>query len=287
LKNEPKEFIKKWWWVGTLTLATAVIPQLILNFSTFWHWAGFQDKTVWDFLELLIVPALIAVSVAYLSIQERKNELIQTEKNNALQRELTDIRLQEERIENYLQKMTDLLTEKSLNRSKAHDPSRVAARSLTGWILARIHHPRRGFILSFLYEAGLLTTHDPKIVAKNINLSQVYLPNTDLNNINLSGAILVKSNFMWSNLKNSNFSHALINESSFFETDFTNCNFKEANLSGAKMKLCNFTNVDFSNANLRGAVLSMANLTNAKISQEQIRQVKLLDGAILPTKYAK
>lgn len=249
--------------------------------------SGIQGKTFWDFLQLAIMPLVLLGLATYFSHQQKTLELNRAEKNEKLQKELNESRVQEDRIDAYLNKMSDLLVNKKLGTSKRNDPTRITARALTGWIFARIASHRKGFVLRFLYEARLLTVKDPKISLVDVDLKGAYLASQKLSGINLRGAFLSGSNFMFADLKNSNLSETYFSEGSFWGTNLSHSNLRGAVISGTKMRECDFSYADFSGARLNGADLTGANLLHSNISKEQIKQIKSLDHAKLPPKFAK
>src|SRR3954451_1460265 len=77
-------------------------------------------KTLWDWLGLLVVPILLAVGGYWF-----------THRREELTREIESDRIQEEALQGYLDRMTDLMLERSLGESKTNDPVRYVARSRT------------------------------------------------------------------------------------------------------------------------------------------------------------
>src|SRR6185436_681231 len=64
---------------------------------------GFETKTLWDWMELLIIPLILAVGAFFLNRSERKTE-----------REIAKDRQQEQALQSYFDQMTELLLEKDL-----------------------------------------------------------------------------------------------------------------------------------------------------------------------------
>ena len=216
-------------------------------------------KTLWDWLELLIVPFLIAGFGLWFQSEQDKRE-----------RAIAQINSAEEAIEAYLKSMADILLNEEFtkklypddNKSNSSDkddkdnPVRDVARALTIAILRRLEGNRRhqDVILRFLRDAEL---HE--FILKNAHLSEMDLSATSLWRFNLSGA----------KLRNTNLSKA----------DLEETNLSEANLSKANLNKANLSEADLSEADLSKACLLQADLSSANpkkctcwIPEERIRE---------------
>lgn len=84
-------------------------------------WTGFGDyidplggyhraKTFWDWLELLIIPAVLGLIALLFNAQERKRDREREELRREGEREFETERMREGALQNYLDHMTDLLS---------------------------------------------------------------------------------------------------------------------------------------------------------------------------------
>ena len=107
---------------------------------------GFRGKTLWDWLQLLIVPAiLIGVTFAWSASQTRSDN----------KRE--DRRSQDATLQAYLDQMSRLMLHENLLTSKREDdPVRAVARTVTLTALRRLDGERRSEVVRFLSEAKLV-----------------------------------------------------------------------------------------------------------------------------------
>src|SRR5438132_554728 len=221
-----KLFRNPWFW-GTLVGLIAL--SLIWTAYRFnWPGTGFQGKTIWDWLSLLIIPLALA-SVALLFNQANTR----TEQKIALNKQ------QEDLLQTYLDRMSELLLEKDL-ATKPTDAARDVARVRTITILFQLDARRITYVFAFLREAKLMFIEP--------NTSIVDLNKANLNEINLSDADLLRANLSGVNLS---------------RADLLGANLREANVTGV-----NLTEADLRGADLRGANLREANLTRAKITEE-------------------
>jgi hypothetical protein len=237
------------WLVGIVLFALVVF--LIIYSYTDWQGAryfGIADKKLWDYLELLIVPAVLAFVVYWLN---RRQDIRQQQEEAGQQRRQEDINERQQRrtlevvtqqaqdtaLRAYLDQMSQLLTDKErpLHRAQQGDSLSSVARARTLTVLLSLDANRKRSVLQFLYEVGLIDKEPPI----------VDLTGAELRGIDLSGAV---------------------------------------QLSGADLSDVYLSGADLSGADLTGANLSGADLDRAKgITNEKLeQQAYSLDGATMP-----
>jgi uncharacterized protein YjbI with pentapeptide repeats len=216
--------------------------------------------TLWDWLELLIVPAVIAAGGLWFNNQQQKRQ----QEDNRRQQErglaIENQRARDEALEAYLDQMSQLLLDKDkpLRQSQEGDDVRNLARARTLTVLPRLDSERKGSVVRFLYESGLITKDRRVLDLSKADLSEADLWRASLTGANLTGAYLTQ---------------AYLN----------NADLTSANLSGAALYGANLSRANLSNANLSSAWLSHANLSGAKgLTEEQLLVVRSLQGATMP-----
>ena len=111
--------------------------------------ASAVDKTLWDWLDLLIVPAVLAIG----------GYLFNNSQNRATQR-ATEQRAQDDALQAYLDHMSDMLiSEKdqpSLYDEHPLDRLRAVARARTLTVLPRLAGDGKGRVVQFLRESNLI-----------------------------------------------------------------------------------------------------------------------------------
>src|SRR5215217_7162171 len=113
---------------------------------------GFGDKTLWDVLQLLIVP-LVLVGIGLLfEMQQADRE----ERRAKAERNLAEQRAQDEALQAYLDQMGSLLLEKDLRASEEASEVRTLARARTLTVLERLDGDRKRSVVQFLGEADLV-----------------------------------------------------------------------------------------------------------------------------------
>ena len=237
-------------------------------------------RNLWDWIQLLVVPIILAVGVFWLnqiqksreekaSKQRAEFENMEIEQRARTEREIASDNQCEATLQSYIDKMSELLLGEGLRESDSKAEVRTIARVRTLTILPRLDTSRKRSVLQFLY--------DPRLLEKGktvIDLSEADFTKADLTGANLSNADLKKTNFSGTNLSNADLSNAVL------------C---EANLGGAHLEKANLTEVDLSgtnlsNAHLDEAVLIGANLNNAKLF-DAIFTKAYLTGATLQEAY--
>src|SRR5215216_6104596 len=125
------------------------------------RWTGFRGKTVWDFLQLLIVPLMLAaIGFWFTAQQDARQQQIENQRAQQAQkiegqraeaeRELADQRAQDEALQAYLDQMSGLLLERDLRDSAEDSEVRTLARARTLTVLERLDPSRKTAAMRFL-----------------------------------------------------------------------------------------------------------------------------------------
>lgn len=121
---------------------------------------GFETKTLWDWMELLIIPLVLAIGAFYLNRSERAVERQTSEDRAKLEREIATDRQQEAALQAYLDRMAELLLKEKLRNSENDEVQNVARiRTLT--VLRGLDAKRKGLVVRFLHEAKLINKQKP------------------------------------------------------------------------------------------------------------------------------
>jgi uncharacterized protein YjbI with pentapeptide repeats len=189
-------------------------------------WTGFSEKTLWDWLKLLIIPALLAiVAIGF-------NTLL-SEQQNATNIYLSQIsnqqfsnQQQEATFQAYLDRMTDLIENGKLADPHSSSAIRALARAQTLTALRRLDPERKGHLIQFLHDAGLINNQHPILSLYRAFIERADLSNADLRNIDLSNA----------NLRDANLRGAYLNGTSLVNTNLIDANLSNADLRGTYLK---------------------------------------------------
>src|SRR5215216_3786865 len=165
-----------------------------------WERTGFGDKTLWDVLQLLIVP-LVLVGIGLLfEMQQAERQQAMEEQQQALEdrraraeQKLAEQRAQDEALQAYLDQMSSLLLEKDLRTSEQESEVRTLARARTLTVLERLDPSRKTAVMQFLAEAELVQRvegKEPIMSLNSVDLSGANLRDANLRNADLNGADL-------------------------------------------------------------------------------------------------
>jgi uncharacterized protein YjbI with pentapeptide repeats len=276
------------------------------------------DKSLWDWLKLLIVPAVIAAGGYWFNRQQQERD-----------RQSAEQRAQDDAIQAYLDQMSQLMIAHKLRQSKSDDDVRSVATARTRLVLRRLDVERKRSVVQFLYEAELVhkgpelsellgaaektiegEDYDIETLFKgkeavlplsrtdlqHIDLSNMQLPNivlekadlrhADLSNTLLWGANLTEAKLMQANLAKATVFRADLRGADLRGADLRGANLDKtslsiANLSGADLREANVSQADLVNANVSGADLRGAYLSNNNLSEADISGADLSGASLL------
>jgi hypothetical protein len=185
------------WIVG---IVVALVVLLHVGYAL--QWTGFgqskvaQDvrpaRTLWDWLKLLIVPAVLGAGGYYLAS-------FFTRTQNQATQVAAEQQAQDEALQAYLGQMSEMLIpngdQPSLSDERPPDRLKTVARARTLTLLPRLDADRKARVVQFLYESGLVTKPSAVLDLKGADLSvanlhKASLERTDLRSANLNGANL-------------------------------------------------------------------------------------------------
>src|SRR5216684_4812431 len=287
--------------VGAMVLLVGVVVLIIAGYIFKWDWTGFNEhrgpnilqyqpaKTLWDWLQLLgvlAIPVAVVLGVAWFTTKQGQ---VGDAENKDNQREAA--------LQAYIDNMLELLLAKNLRSSTEDEEVQKIARVRTLTVLRRLDAERKGSVLQFLQESGLIGKDKrvihltganligANLIGANLsgaNLSGVYLSGADLSGVDLSGAYLFLANLSKANLSGASLYEANLSLANLSRADLSGANLSKANLSGANLSEVVLSGANLNGANLNGADLSGANLRGALVTAEQLTATKLLQGATMP-----
>lgn len=225
-----------------------------------------DEKTLWDWLEILIIPILVAMVVASIGHFSQQKE-----------RAIAARRTQETAIQSYLDYMTELLLEHSILQVDNNNPLNPfvptqnimlhhVARARTVTILRTLDGNQKGIILRFLHEAQLISPliHSHNSFAGVVRLKGADLSEAMLDNAQLFNAVLTEANFQKASLRNTNLSNTHLDSADLSFADLQNAFLEGASFQGANLRGANLGGAFAYSSNLRGADLTLAKLRGAR-----------------------
>jgi uncharacterized protein YjbI with pentapeptide repeats len=306
-----------WFLVAGLGVATFVY----VAYQGRWEWTGFvarrvsdeakpsTQKTLWDWLDLLLIPIVLVVAGAVINDAQSQRELDRAAEQRALEvdraekREQVDRAIaldaqQERALQDYLGVMTSLILEKGLLDQTYGEPRpvEVAAQTRTLSTLRSLEGVRKGIVLEFLVASGLLKSHDvddrgPVLDIPFADLSgadlfgaqlcDIFLPSPNLSGADLRFAEIYRSDISGGNFTNAKFHGANMFEVGLFRSNLEGTDFTEANLASGKLDGVYGTGTSFARADLRGASGWLGELVSPRFDEALVSTTSDLSGVSL------
>jgi uncharacterized protein YjbI with pentapeptide repeats len=249
---------------------TAIIVLLAIG-GTSLGWTGFRNKTVWDFLQLLIVPLmLVAIGLVFSLQQDARQQRVEDQRAEA-ERELAEQRAQDEALQAYLDQMSQLMLERKLLEAEPGDPVHTLAQARTSTIILRLDAEHNESVTRFLSNSGLALDGETSarllsdITLSHATLSHAFLPNADLISADLSGADLSDAH-----LSDAHLSGTFLPNANLISADLSDAHLSNANLSNAYLHKANLSGAGLSHADLSGTILPNADLSGADLSHADL-----------------
>ncbi len=223
-----------------------------------------DGKTVWDWLQLVIVPASLAGFGLWFQQQQRRRDAedkVELRENTA--------------VKEFIQSMQPLLLDKRLKQSPVDAEVRGVARALTLATLSQMESKespaRKELVIRFLLDSGLNNESGNLFSLSRADLSGANLSMADLSGANLCMAKLSGANLLFANLSKADLRVANLSGSELLQANLSGANLgsaelREARLGGANLSGANLGSADLREAHLGGADLSEADLGSADLS---------------------
>ena len=155
--------------VAITILVVGVLALVIFGYLLRLAWTGFLNKTLWDWLQLLIIPLVLAVAALLFNLATTRTEQKIVAQRYKQDQEIALNKQHEDLLQAYLDRIAELLLKEKLRSSGADDEVRDVARVLTITVLTQLNARRIGYVFTFLREAGLMsTTSDSSVVSLKV-----------------------------------------------------------------------------------------------------------------------
>jgi hypothetical protein len=258
--------------IAVLAIA-AVAAFTVIAYRRGWRWTGLPAdpgdgspaipprpaKTLWDWLQLLVVPLVLALAAFALNAAQSDRDQRQEERRAQRERAAAEDRAREDTLRTYIQQMSDLITRYGVRGpyDRGADTSTLA-RTLTLVALRRLDGKRKGIVVQFLLEERLIIftfgwrstrrgvapaydVPEPKVSLQGADLRGAVMPKdlTTIEGGGRSGAAALES--------------ADLQEADFRGGDLTGVSFWKANLRGAHFDGASLNGAEFPGACLSGA----------------------------------
>jgi hypothetical protein len=232
---------------------------IISNWISNFKWSGFQKKSFWDWLQLLIVPLMLAFGAFYLNYASETRD-----------KQIAEEGKQQELLKDYFSKMQTLIvetkkskdsqpkiveTKKSVETTKSKDsqpnpdgapllPEFIPiAEALTFAVLDQLDGKRKGKVISYLADSKLITANikdqksKPVIDLRKANLKEIVLEDVSLDGLSITGADMTEAKL----------TEVILTNSNLVSSKFINATLDTVDFSGSKLGNSNFYDADLKN----------------------------------------
>jgi uncharacterized protein YjbI with pentapeptide repeats len=264
--------------------------------------SGADPMTIGDATELLLVPFTLAVVAYVFSAYQRRQDRKIAEQEHTTEREIAQERNEEAELQTYFDRMSELMLthdlrppsssnegedEEQPDETKAtalhNSTASTIARARTLAVLRSVKSSdRKGSIVRFLYESGLIHKEGTVVDLRGADLSGADLELAKLRGTSLSGANLRGANLSWANLSWANLFGVDLDRA-----DLELAKLRGASLGGANLRGADLFGADLSGASLGGAKLCGANLRGADLSRADLSRADLSRADLHGAKYNK
>jgi uncharacterized protein YjbI with pentapeptide repeats len=285
--DEPRKLVLVVVLLWLIIAVVALTSNIVSNFK----WSGFQKKSLWDWLQLLVVPSMLAFGAFYLNYS-----------SEARDKKLADEQHKQEVVKDYFSKMQSLILEEkririsetpseqikrdyySKNSSSSKDQQKLSpesqsiARALTLAVLDEVNGSQKGKIIAYLAEAGLIEQPTPAIRLNSANLKEIILEDINLDKVMINYANMTGANMTDVTFRNSDISYSDLSNSTLKNVNFNNPNYIEDQIKAPKT--AGVTKIG--SVNLKGSTIidGNFNFTNLQTSTTTNKGLNF-DGATL------
>jgi uncharacterized protein YjbI with pentapeptide repeats len=226
------------------------------------------DITLWDWIKLLIVPAVIAGGGIWFNQQQQQRSF-----------EIAERRAQDEALQAYLDRMGNLLLKKDDPAVQPSVSSEISTqiRTHTFTILRMLDPDHKSSVLDFLYEADLIKVVPDRVIS--LGSPDFTFRAADLSKADLRGAVLRGADLRGKR-SGANLSGADLRGADLREANLSQVNLRGADLSGALLGAdpeggsADLSFADLRDTYLVGTDFGKADLSYAKMSGAYFRRSK-------------
>lgn len=216
-------------------------------------------KTLWDWLELLIVPIVLALGTLFFEARWKaaaERQEVGRQRQGVLEGFMT-----------YVSQMVVPVREYGLDE-RDRVSSMIRSRALSA--VRQLDPERKTQLLQFLSEAGLLKRVEER-GSKDFFISLI---GADLSYLDLDGAALVDSELRGALFEGTTFRHAQLLGADLRGSVFRNADFSQANLDGADLHQAVLSRVRVAGASFNRSRLEDVLVEDTWFSTEQIKSME-------------
>jgi uncharacterized protein YjbI with pentapeptide repeats len=248
-------------------------------------WAGLGNKTIWDWVSLLLLPIVLTVGgLIFTGRQEERQQELEDQRA-ARELHLADQVAQDKALQAYLDQMSELIQAHDLLACENACWETIAlAQARTETVMQRLDADHNRSVVRFLNGADLLGKEDllgddPSALSlfESADLAEADLENTDLREVVLRESYLREADLNQAHLANADLGGADLTGAHLRNAQLQGTYLDYAELSDAELSDADLSNADLDGANLTGADLSGADLSGADLTDTDLNNADLSD----------
>ena len=247
-------------------LVIAMLVVVALTYILNWNVPGLRGKNLWDWLQLLIIPAVLAVGGYLFNYTTTRADQRNTQLRDQTEQAIASDNQREAALQAYIDSMSELLLHEKLRESGENDEVRTIARVRTLTALPRLDGQRKRSVVQFLYESGLIEKDKKIIDLRGAILGGATLAGATLAGAALSGANLLEADLRGTDMREADLTGAFLREANLSVADLTGAYLNRANMGRAILRGAELRGTDMREASLTGAYLNRANMREADLS---------------------
>jgi hypothetical protein len=243
-----------------------------------------QPCASWGWSKTIITA--LADGALVVAWDQRRDDCCTADEHELTDQEAAVDRTREAALRVYLDQMAEFLLEKKLRTTDREDV-RNDAQSHTLTTLPKLDGYRKGYLLRFVYETGLINKDSAVLQLSGADLSEAKLSWANLGGADLSGANLSSADLWNARLEDANMGGADLRQANLsyarlHNADLHRANLQQANLRSARMRGANLNDANLHEANLERANLDLADLRGATVTDEQLAEAWRLKETTMP-----
>ncbi len=221
------------------------------------------SKTLWDWLQLLLVPVVLLVGILWFTVQQNQANLQLMQQQRDTAAKVAHGQQQDALVSNYIDSISDMMLHDNLLTAQSISPVRQVAQVRTLTVLRQLDPDHKATLMDFLYDTNLINNDFHIISLRSADITNAHLHNMDLRDTYLSGV----------NLHGSDLSGANLSFATLVFVDLSGTNLRGADLHGSDMHNVDLIGADLGGANLKDVVGT---------TPVQLAKAKSLAGTIMP-----
>lgn len=291
--------------IATIVGVTLFIVSTVLGYVRRWRWTGFTEtsarldrapskayKTLWDWMELLIVPVVLAGIAFALSAAQSTRDRRQAALQAARELSIAADNRRADALRDYTDKMTELILRRGVSATQRNSITMTLTRS----VVRQLDGERKGIVIQFLADSNVIraSTNASDLLdgadlrgasLVSASLEHMNLNGADLRNANLEGAFLDGAQFFGADLRHARLRGTFIENTDFAVTDARGADFsnagpavgRSASFNGACLTDANFHAADLTHSGFSSAEGRHIDFTNAVLDHANFFQARLGD----------